>query len=374
MPRHDVAIYRPFAAGLYDRRLRRGGGGAELQTALLARGLAREGVRAAHIVLPVRDLLPPDSGLTILQRDRYAGGQGTLGRVTEVGRMWQALKEADAETYVIRGPASPEVGLAALFCRARRRKLVFCSSNPSDFTFDRLAHRRLRLRLYQLGVEMAEAVVVQTPEQLGLASRAFPRLPRLVEIPSFAEPVDSGPSEPQAFLWIGGLIPLKQPLRYAELARALPEARFWMIAVEDSETPADLAAELRDIARALPNLDLLEPRAHSETMKCMSQAVASVSTSREEGMPNIFLEAWARGVPALSLHVDPDGRIAERKLGVSAGGSWERFVAGARELWHSRPSRAALSRRTRAYIEDVHSFAGVTRRWTELLDELRSSG
>jgi glycosyltransferase involved in cell wall biosynthesis len=370
MPRHDVAIYCPLAAGLYDARLRRGGGGAELQTALLARALAGEGLQAAHIVLPVRELRSPDRRLTVLQRGPYAGGRGNLWKPVEAARMWQALWKADAETYVIRGPASPEVWLAALFCRARRRKLVFCSSNPSDFTFGRLAHRRLRLRLYKLGLGMLQAVVVQTPEQVELARRAFPGLRHLVEIPSFAELGDSRPDEPRAFVWVGRLIPLKQPLLYAELARAIPEASFRMIAVHDPETPADLASELRDAARTLPNLELLDGRAHGETLTCISQAVASVSTSREEGMPNVFLEAWARGVPALSLVVDPGGRITERGLGVAAAGSWERFVEGARELWQSRLSRAALSRRTRAYTEEVHSFARVTRQWTELLAEL----
>jgi glycosyltransferase involved in cell wall biosynthesis len=371
MPRHDVAIYCPLAAGLYDAGLRRGGGGAELQTALLARALAGEGVRAAHIVLPVRELRSPDRALTVLQRGPYAGGRGNLWKPVEAARMWRALWKADAETYVIRGPASPEVWLAALFCRARRRKLVFCSSNPSDFTFGRLAHRRARLRLYKLGVGMLDAVVVQTPEQVELARRAFPGLRHLVEIPSFAELGDVPASEPSAFVWVGRLIPLKQPLRYAELARAVPEARFWMIAVDDPETPAGLAAELRDAARALPNLELLDARPHSEAVDCIGRAVASVNTSLEEGMPNVFLEAWARGVPALSLHLDPGGRIADRDLGVAAAGSWERFVEGARELWQSRLSRAGLTQRTRAYIEDEHSFAGVTRRWTELLAELQ---
>jgi hypothetical protein len=34
------------------------GGGAELQTVLLARALATRGVRVAHIVFPVEDLAP----------------------------------------------------------------------------------------------------------------------------------------------------------------------------------------------------------------------------------------------------------------------------------------------------------------------------
>ena len=57
VPRHDVAIYAPAAACLYERRPQVTGG-AERQTAMLASGLARAGLGVAHMVLPVEDFLP----------------------------------------------------------------------------------------------------------------------------------------------------------------------------------------------------------------------------------------------------------------------------------------------------------------------------
>ena len=54
---HDVAIYSPFAS-LYYERTGRQGGGAELQTTFLARGLAERGVRTAHVVFELQDPLP----------------------------------------------------------------------------------------------------------------------------------------------------------------------------------------------------------------------------------------------------------------------------------------------------------------------------
>jgi glycosyltransferase involved in cell wall biosynthesis len=110
---------------------------------------------------------------------------------------------------------------------------------------------------------------------------------------------------------------------------------------------------------------------HAQVTELVADAVAVVNTSRGlEGMPNTFLEAWAAGVPALTLEFDPDGVIATHRLGVSAGGSWERFVTGARELWESRGRREEVAERTRAYVRDVHSLDSVAEQWSGLVREV----
>jgi glycosyltransferase involved in cell wall biosynthesis len=102
----------------------------------------------------------------------------------------------------------------------------------------------------------------------------------------------------------------------------------------------------------------------------MGNAVAVVKTSRVEGMPNTFLEAWARGVPVLSLNVDPDAKIASNDIGVAADGSMERLIDAATSLWRDPELRTATGERARRFIRDVHSPDAVADRWVALLEEL----
>jgi glycosyltransferase involved in cell wall biosynthesis len=382
LARHDVAIYAPSAALLYERQPGVTGG-AERQTVLLAQALLRAGLRVAHIVLPVEEPDPalPDS-LTLVQRRLVTTRRGPAARLAQLREVVSALRDADADVYVFRS-GLPALGITALFCRARGRRLIFASSNDLDFTFDFYDGRGPELRVYRYGVAHADAVVVQTEAQTQLARHRIPGLTRVVEVPSFAQSAPLSTARPEAFLWAGRLDRYKQPLRYIELAEAMPDARFRMIPRQldperaggspGADPDEAMEREALDRAAALPNLEILEQRPHADVMQLLERSVAIVNTGAAEGLPNLFLEAWARGIPALSYEFDPNGRIARHGLGVAADGSRERFLQGARELWDGRDARECLSLHVRGYLESTHGVDAVGRRWSELVDELRRS-
>src|SRR5688572_10605069 len=89
MPGHDVAIYAPYASVFYDAEAARGGGGAERQTWLLARALARRGARVAHIVYPVEaPVVDASAPVTLVHRPRPTR-HGTVGVFAqEAGIVW----------------------------------------------------------------------------------------------------------------------------------------------------------------------------------------------------------------------------------------------------------------------------------------------
>lgn len=370
MTRHDVAIYAPFSRGFYDRA-RGWSGGAERQMVLLAAALAARGHRVAHIVYPPDDpIAMSDPPVSLVHRQPYAGNRPIIGRVLESIRVWRALRAADGHVVIARS-GNPAVGITALFAKLHRRRFIFSSANNFDFIVPRISNRWSRA-VYGLGVRLADVVVVQSQDQWRLAERAFPSVRRIEHIPSFVEsaPLDEKRAERASmFLWIGRAAPEKRPLRYLELARALPEAQFAMIPVpEGSEEEVN---GIRAAAEGISNLQVLEPLPHADLMRLFGRAVAVVNTSNAEGMPNVFLEAWARGIPVLSLEFDPDGVVSRQSLGVAAGGSWDRFVAGARDLWEGRSRASEVSRSTRDYIDAVHSIEVIGDRWSALIDRLR---
>jgi glycosyltransferase involved in cell wall biosynthesis len=370
MPRHDVTIYSPTSSGLFSAIGR--AAGAQRQLTLLAGELARRGFRVALVVYPIPERrVPVEPGITLVERPEHAGDR-PLQAVRETARVLRALRTADGRVVVVRS-GTPVVGIVALYCRLFRRGLIFAAANNLDF----LDQWSRRTRIYAFGVRSAHAVVVQSKEQETLARRRFPRIRKLVRIPSFAdEPPPTAPRrDPSAFLWVGRLVDYKRPLLYADLAKALPDLRFVLIPLRPLYYAAEreCLAQLEELATRIPNLEVGESLPHAQLVEELAGAVALVNTALHEGVPNTFLEAWGQGVPVLTLSFDPDGVVHERGLGVSANGSWERFVAGASELWNGRLERDDLAQRARSHVRDVHSVERVGAQWQALVESLTSS-
>lgn len=376
-PRYDVVFYVPRIGPLLVSDASVPAGGAETQILLLARALARRGVKVCLSVFDLAGIALPHSidGVAVSARPPYLAHE-RFGKLREVRSIRQAITNVDSDVVVVR-MESPEVGVAALFSKLAGRRFVYSSASLSDFVrdpslvprvdFSRLSRTGRNWRLFRLGVRLADEVVVQTDEQVRLCKAQSLRVPVLIR--SIAEPAPQREDEPQAFLWIGRIVESKRAEVFVELARSLPKARFWMVAVPatDRADHAELMAALEGRAAGVSNLELLPPRPRTGLMALVNRSVAMVSTSDFEGMPNTFLEGWARGVPAVAFAHDPDGVIERYRLGCFAGGSLERLVTLASSLWEERRDQAELAERCREYVLDYHSPEAVSARWVELL-------
>jgi glycosyltransferase involved in cell wall biosynthesis len=364
---YDVAFYVPWIGPLLTSRATSPTGGAETQIFLLARALARRGAKVCLLTFDLPGTTIPSSvdEIAVSVRPPYRAHQ-PLGKVRETIELCRAVARADAKVLVTRG-AGPEVGFVGILTRLLRRKFVYSSANVADFDYGRLEAKRLNRALFRVGTRLADEIVVQTVEQVRLCRERFGGSPLLIR--SIAEPAPQRDRRPEAFLWVGRLVSYKRPFAFVELARSLPEAKFWMVGVPIAYADGgpELVVALERKAATVPNLELLPPRSRPEVLKLVDRAVAIVNTADFEGMPNIFLEGWSRGVPTLALTHDPDGVIERHHLGAFAHGSSERLVDLARRVWDEREDQADIAARCRQYIFEHHSPEAVSARWQEAL-------
>ena len=339
-------------------------GGAEAQILMLARGLASEGLRVAIAAIGDREGLPRDfHGVRVIAQPRPPRLRGLAGLALDAGTLATLLR-TPARVVVVRS-ASRGLAVAALAARLRRAGLVYSSANVVDFEIERLDYG-YNARLFRRALLAADVIVVQTDEQAALCRARMGR--EAVVIRSIAEPAVPRDGAADAFLWIGRLVHYKRVDVYLDLAAAVPEARFRLIAVPGQEADPELERRVERARLDLPNLEVLEPRPRSELGPIVDRAVAIVGTGEYEGMPNVFLEGWSRGVPALVFRHDPDGIVERNGLGGYAGGSPERLAELARAFWASRADQSELASRCVEYVRREHDLAAVVSAWLRVLD------
>jgi glycosyltransferase involved in cell wall biosynthesis len=360
--RKHVCFVAPYAWPVLSRDPRiQVVGGAEVQQAILARLFAANGYRVSMIALDYgQPSVASVDGVTAYKAFAPRAGAPLLRFLhPRMTSMWRALRNADADIYYSRS-ASIWLWLMTEFCRRRGRRSIYAGASDKDFVPDiggQVRYARDRW-LYRRGLAQVDRIVAQNETQRA-SCRAVHRREAVV-IPSCYQPPENKDFLKTAdrVLWVGMLHENKRPELFLELAARLPHRRFVMIGGPREGSRA-FFERIRASAQALPNLELTGFLPLAQVEPWFDRARVLVNTSTYEGMPNTFLQAWARGVPTVAT-VDVDAPVNKVVANV------EELAAGVEKAF-SDPS---LGERCREYFERQHSPAGVLEHYARLFDEL----
>jgi glycosyltransferase involved in cell wall biosynthesis len=334
-------------------------GGVERQTSLMCRWLA---ARGHDVSLVTWDEGQGDDtvidGVRLIRVCRRDAGLPGMRFITpRWTSLLAALRRADADVYY-HNCAEYVTGQVAHWCRRNGRHFVYSVASDMDVdpALPDLAARRERI-LYRYGLRAADRIVLQTQAQRQQLRRHFALDGTVLPMPC-PGPLDAefqAPQPPQAgavrVLWAGRIAPVKRFELLLEIARACPEIGFDVAGMLDAND--SYLGPLLAQARQLPNLRLhgTVPRAQMTGM--YQRAALLLCTSRYEGFPNTFIEAWSLGIPVVSS-VDPDGLIAGRDLGGVAD-SAAGLAAVIRRVAADPAAWRAMSARARDYYVRNHA-------------------
>ena len=357
-----VCFISPLGYGLYRPESEQPFGGAEVQFFLLSQELAADPAFQVSVLTTVREAPGAEqhAGVTLIKRVgrgrlAAAANRGLRGYAEAFAEMHRTLQAIDADVYLHAG-AGVEVGAYALICRLLRRRFVFVVASSADLAKERgLVQGPLRW-LYPLGLRLAHALVCRTDEQLTALRDQYARQGMVIRTGHALPTQDAAMLVAKStILWVGRMHPLKQPELFLDLAERLPKERFVMVVSRD-ETHTKLLQGIRNRAGRLPNLSLLEDVPWNQIARFFEEAKLFVNTSTYEGFPNTFVQAALHGVPILSWTVGPDKVLTQRRIGLCAGGSFERLAAALESLCADGPWRVELGRQAIAYAREHHDL------------------
>lgn len=345
-------------------------GGAEVQQSALARGLAARGYPVSMICLDYGQ--PPRvelDGVTVHRAFRAEEGVPVLRFAhPRLTAMWRALRAADAQVYYYRS-AAMWVGVMAEFCRRHGRRSIYAGASDMDFAprhGGQIRYARDRW-LFRRGLAAVDRIVVQNEAQLASCRAHLGReavlIPSCYELPAGRGAGKASRHAADRVLWVGTVHENKRPHLLLELARRLPRRRFVMIGGPSGGRDNPFFDSVRREAEALRNVEFTGFLPLPEVERWFERARLLVLTSTYEGMPNVFLQAWARGVPTVStVDVGTPANVVALDAGALER-EVERLLADAGR-WE------AASALARSHFERTHSSTQVLARYARLLAEL----
>lgn len=372
-----LCLISPRGDGLYRSESKQPFGGAELRLYLLAQTLASD-PDLTLLVLTTVDGAPgweTHGNLTVIRRQgRKRLDLTPLASILGLpwaawhwwaafGEMYRLFRRIDADAYVHIG-AGVEVGAYALICRLQRRRFLFMVASSADLEVPYGGVRGPLRWLFPLGVRLADTIVCQTHDQQDWLRRRYSRNGVLLRTGHPTEAVLDG--RRSTVLWVGRIIPLKQPLLFLDLAEQMGDETCVMAAMPDRRHD-DLWRAVRERAAALPNVTLHERVDRSEIGGLFAQAKVFVNTSVYEGFPNTFVEAAMHAIPVVSWKVNPDRILTDEAIGRCADGSFERMLSDTRELCKAEGVREGYARRARSYALAHHDIRRVAEALKSLL-------
>ena len=370
-----VAFVVPSGAPLFSPSIHGMFGGAEVQQMLLGEYLVERGHEVKAIVRKPTCIDRPaiEGEIELIPFSTNWASGNNLSIPADMASLAIAMLRADADVYVMK---VPRVLLAAVGTVARlmRRRFVFWLTSDRDVNVGDVHELAGNVAAwsYRLGLKLPHHAIAQNRFQLqGCRNMGLNAtfLPSLVRVPN--SDWWQAKSCPPVVLWVGSHtgIGLKHPELFVELARALPDIRFNMIATTDT---AERQTELDTAAESIPNLEFLGAVEYGRMEQYYQQAALFVSTSELEGFPNTFLQSWANGTPVVSLRVDPDAIFSRKRLGVCTHGDMKHLIQETRRLVMAPGDRKAIGREARRHVEEAHGIRSVGARYLELFEKVLS--
>ncbi len=346
-------------------------GGVERQITLMARWLAGRG----HNV----SLLTWDEGTggdviidgvrVYMMAKQDAGIPGLRFFVPRWSSLNRALAKADARIYY-HNCAEYVTGQVALWCRLKKRKFVYSVASEPDCDPKLPIIKTFRERiLYRYGLQNADQVIVQTASQKQMLQDGFSVSSVVLPMPcdgpaakNFKMP--SPPDQKRLRVgWVGRINRVKRLQFLFEVAALMPDVEFHVAGKPDNDNENSYVEKLMTAGQKLQNVIMYGMVSREHMSGFYKNISALCCTSKYEGFPNTFIEAWSYGVPVVST-VDPDCLLEKRGLGICAVDVVS-FTKALRKLLSEQDYWRQVSSRGRRYYGDNHLIDSSMKRFEE---------
>jgi glycosyltransferase involved in cell wall biosynthesis len=339
-------------------------GGAEYQSYLLACELRKTAdVSFVYIDDGHRPSLVEHDGFHLYRLPKRRLLRRMVHRyfVLDYGRLRRLLKTIGPDVVYQRGGLA-YTGIVASYALEHDCKMIWHIAGERDVRPERPRFSRglvfdyLDRKALAYGIRHADCIVGQAEYQDQLLQENYGRTcDRIIGNfhPAPREPVVK--DELVRVVWVGSMRPNKRPEVFIQLAEAFKDVRGVQFTMIGRAENGSYHSGLERLMESATNLDYAGPLPVEEVNRILAASHVLLCTSRREGFPNTFIQAWMRSVPVVSLNIDPDDVIKREKIGFCCD-NFESLVRDTRRLIDDPELRGAMGCRAREYALENHAL------------------
>ncbi len=353
-------------------------GGGELQTAMLAKALAKAG----HDVVIVDPNCPTDyespEGIKLVSVPRWNAGIIIIRMFFHrIPGLYSALYAQKAEVYYVRIRGFYNI-VPFLVARKLGSKFVMALASDLDvegFLGRLKSHYLKSMSLREIFTQAipteivlphllrnADIVLCQHEIQQQLLEKRKIKshiVRNIIDVRS--DNLSASKHSENRYIYVGSLDVRKGFDLFVRVVEAIADATFIIVGNARGRGSQELINQLQ----RCPNTEMLGRLSRGATIRQMETATALICTSRNEGFPNIFLEAWSVGTPVVSLLVDPGNVIQRHGLGIVCNGDLQELINVLRRRDLSI-NRAIL----RNYVRQYHDSDRAVQNFLSIVNDL----
>jgi len=276
---------------------------------------------------------------------------------------------------IINRPGDAFTGICASYTRKNNCKMIWHISSLKDVIPYHLRCSRTILfdfidkKFLDYGIKNSDFIIAQAEYQNKLLHINYSRKCDLIVSNFHPLPrYEVKKENPVKIVWINNIKPLKQPEYFVQLAERFKhrsDLKFIMIGRAGKKNYQKiLFSKIENISNLVYKGELTI----EEINKLLCQAHILVNTSKYEGFPNAFIQAWMRNVPVVSLKVDPDDVLKKEKVGLYSG-DFRNMAKDVSYLIENYKLREKMGQRAKDYAFENHTIEKNVNRIVKLIEK-----
>lgn len=366
-----------FGMNVAKALLGKAGGGAELQISLLAKALALQGHEVVIVDPFLSKSFVSEEGIVLVNvPDWNEGVRGIRLFWCRIPSLKKIFREQKADYYYIRTRSFLHL-IPFLVAKKINSKIIIATSSSLDVLsfWEKLKHEYKPkfnfLKILTLCIpndivfnyllKNSDYVLLQHSGQAADLVSVKGKVAVFPNIFDFRILPKINNSSKDYFIHPGALNMLKGTKNLKQLINMLDKK----IPIVIVGQPTDKKSKkIYEQLKTMENIALTGRLSHIETIQLIANARALINTSNYEGFPNIFLEAWASGVPVISLKINPGNIFNKYSLGIYCN---ENLIEMKNSI-ESGKTDTIDRKKLIAYVSEYHDLATACERFLNIIN------